>query len=98
MCIAVFRRVELLPKVGIGVGEQVPREYVPRLIAPVHGPELVHVEIARARAALERRFAGTRHLPPVAEGLVRAVANPALRFVVNNQFPVRERTKTLKLL
>ena len=89
-CVADFRRVELLAKVRVGVRKQVLREHVPGLIAPVHGPELVHVEIARARAALERRFAELDHLPPVAESLVRAVANPALRFVVNNQFLARQ--------
>ena len=59
-CIAhcSFRRVELLAKVRVGVGEQVLRETLTRLIAPVHAPELVHVEIAGARATLEGRFAG----------------------------------------
>jgi hypothetical protein len=87
---AVFRRVELLSKVCVGVREEVLRENPSRLSAPVHAPELVHVEIAGARATLEGRFAGLDHLSPVSKGLVRTVANPALRFVVRGQFLVRQ--------
>jgi hypothetical protein len=65
-------------------------ETLARLIAPVHAPELVHVEIAGARATLEGRFAGLDHLPPLSEGFVRTVADAALRFIVRTQLLVRQ--------
>ena len=46
--VATLRRVELLSKVCVGVGEEVFREALPRLIAPVHASEFVNVEIAGA--------------------------------------------------
>src|SRR4029077_18672966 len=70
--------------------EEVLGELPPRLSAPVHVPELVHVEIAGARAALEGRFARLDHLPPVTMGLVRTVANAASSFIVRDQLLVRQ--------
>src|SRR6202042_1049487 len=77
---------------------EVLRKTPPRLIAPVHAAKFVNVEITGPRAAFERRLAGLDHLSPVSEGLVRTVADPALRFLVRTQFLVRQPRLTVLVM